>query len=147
MDTRGHVLIRGLWEQQTDAIIDIKLSNADANTYRFEPMDKLLARWEKTNKDKHSEHCHKQWKYFPQFVIYVDGMIGKESLVILTNLIRLMAEKMDEPISHVHVWINGRSEIAAARSYSQIICGDRLPSPLRDRDPDWDPASVFGLAQ
>ena len=91
--------------------MDVKPGNADANTYRFEPMDKLLDRWEKTNKDKHSEHCHKQWKYFPQFVIYVDGMIGKESLVILANLIRLMAENVDEPTSQMQGWINGQIAI------------------------------------
>ena len=35
-----------------------------------------------------------------------DGMLGKEALVILTNLSLLMAEKLKEPISHVHGWVN-----------------------------------------
>ena len=33
---------------------------------------------------------------FYPFVISVDGMHEKEALVVLTNLIRLMAEKMEE---------------------------------------------------
>ena len=49
-------------------------------------MDKLLAFWEKVNKDKYGKHCHEQRKYFSLFVLSVDGMIGKEALVVLTNL-------------------------------------------------------------
>ena len=74
-------------------------------------------------------------------------MLGREALVVLTNLIQLMAAKMDEPISHVHGWINGRIPILVARSYSQMIRGDRLPSPLRDREPDWEPSQGLRLAQ
>ena len=31
-DTRGDVMIRGLWYRQVDAIIDVKLGDADADT-------------------------------------------------------------------------------------------------------------------
>ena len=74
-------------------------------------------------------------------------MLGREALDVLENLSQLMAAEMDEPISHVRVWINGRIEIAVARSYSQIIHGYRLPNPLRDQYPKWDPELGLGLAQ
>ena len=38
---------------------------------------------------------------FSPFVLYVDGILGKEDLVVLAILIRLIAEKMAEPIYHV----------------------------------------------
>ena len=44
METRGGFLIRGLWESQTDAIIDVRFGDANADTYKYEPMDNLLAR-------------------------------------------------------------------------------------------------------
>ena len=44
-DMRGDVMIRGLWDRQFDAIIDVKLVDADANTYKYDPMKSLLARW------------------------------------------------------------------------------------------------------
>ena len=56
-------------------------------------------------------------------------MIGKEALVLLTNSSRLMAEKMEEPILHVHIWINSRIAIAVTRFYSRIIGVDCLPVP------------------
>ena len=32
--TRGDVMIRGLWYRQFDAIIDVKLGDSDADTYK-----------------------------------------------------------------------------------------------------------------
>ena len=37
------------------------------DTYKYEPMDKLLYRWEKENNDKHCNKCHEQRKYFVHF--------------------------------------------------------------------------------
>ena len=73
-------------------------------------------------------------------------MLGREALVVLANLSRLMAAKIDEPIFHVQGWINGRIAITVARSYSCIICGDILPSSLWDQEPYWDPEFGLGLA-
>ena len=47
METRGGILIQGLWEIHTDAIIDIIFGYDDADTYKYDPMDKLLVIWEK----------------------------------------------------------------------------------------------------
>ena len=47
LETRGDVLIWGLWEIHTDDIIDIRFGDLDADTYKNEPMDKLLDFWDK----------------------------------------------------------------------------------------------------
>ena len=85
-------------------------------------MEELLDWWEKIKKYNHGKKCHKQWKYFSPFVLSVGGMIGREALIVLTNLIQLMAEKMNEPILHVQGWIKSRIAITVARSYSLVIC-------------------------
>ena len=79
-------MVQGLWDPQVDAIIDVKIGDADADTYKYEPMTALLARCEKIKKDKHGEHCHNQWKHFSPFVLSVDGMLGRESLVFISQL-------------------------------------------------------------
>ena len=58
-----------------------------------------------------------------------------------------MVAKLEEIISHVRGWVNGRITIGVARSYSRMICGARLPSPLWDREPDWDLGPGLVLAQ
>ena len=70
-------MIRGFRDRQVDAIIDVKLGDADADTYKYELMTALLARWENIKKDKHSNHCHDQRKHFLPFVLSVDGMLGR----------------------------------------------------------------------
>ena len=44
-DSRGDVMIRGLWDRQVDAIIDVWLGDAGADMYKHEPMTKLPANW------------------------------------------------------------------------------------------------------
>ena len=127
---RGEFLIRGSWESQAEAIIDVRLGGPDCNTHKKEPMGTLLAQREKEKKDKHGKHCHKERKYFSPFALSVDGMLGKEALVLLVNLSRLVAAKMEEPISYMRGWVNGRITIAVTISYSRMIRGARLPIPL-----------------
>ena len=74
-------------------------------------------------------------------------MILIEDLVILVNLSQLMADKIEEPISHVQGWINGWIAIAVVRSYSGTIHRDHPPITLPDRDSDWKSSSGLGLAK
>ena len=89
METRGDFIIRGLWEIQTDAIINVIFGDSDTDTYKKEATGKLLARWEKESRYKDGNKWHEQG-IFSTFVLLVDGMLGKENLVVLTNLRRLM---------------------------------------------------------
>ena len=116
------------------------------DTYKYKPVISLLARWEKINKYKHSKHCHYQQKHILLFVILVLGMLGREPRIVLYQLSQVMAEKKKEPLYQVGGWVNGRIAIAVVSSYSQIIHVCWLPSPLREREPDWDPESGIRLA-
>ena len=64
LETRGYVLIWGVYDRHTNATIDVKLGNADIDTYIFEPMKTLLARWKKTKKDKNGNKFHEQRIFF-----------------------------------------------------------------------------------
>ena len=44
-ETRGDVMIQSLWDLRVDAIIDVKIGDADADTYKYKPKKALLARW------------------------------------------------------------------------------------------------------
>ena len=136
METQGDVIIWGLRELQTDAIIGVKFGDTDNYTYKNDLMYKILTRREKKQTNNHGKRCHKQWKHFNPFFLSVDVMLGKEALVVLMNLSQLMTEKMDEPILHVQIWINGQVAIAVSRLYSCMIRGARLLSDMRDQDPD-----------
>ena len=85
-------------------------------------MDKLLSVWEKTKKYKHGKVCYNQWSHFSPFVLSVDGVMGKEALVVLATLSRLMDAKLDEPIFHVTVWVKVGVVIMFARLYYRVLC-------------------------
>ena len=38
-------MILGLWYRQVKSIIDVKLSDSDADSYKYEPMTALLDWW------------------------------------------------------------------------------------------------------
>ena len=65
-------------------------------------------------------------------------MLKKEALVVLTNLIKIMAEKIMEPISHVCGWVNAWTSITLARLYYHVIRGYCIPGPLNYWEPDWE---------
>ena len=50
-ETPGDMLIRGLWKIQTDAIIDSRFRESDAEIYVKEEIYTLFHRWEQTKKE------------------------------------------------------------------------------------------------
>ena len=87
-----------LWDSQVDDIIDVKLVDADANKYKYKPMKSLLARWENIKKYKHGKHYHERRKCFSPFVLSVDGILGREAPVGISQLSWIMAEKREETL-------------------------------------------------
>ena len=76
--------------------------------------------------------------FYSPFVLSGNGMLGKDYLFVILNLSRLMAEIIEEPISHIRGLVNGWIAIAVMRFYSRIIRRACLTSPLWDRDMYWD---------
>ena len=79
-------MIQDLLYHQVDAIIYVNLGDTDVDMHKYKPMTSLLARWEKIKKYKHGKHCHDQRKHFSPFVISVGIILGREALVVLSQL-------------------------------------------------------------
>ena len=91
-------MIQSLWYCQVKSIIDVKLGDSDAYSYKYEPMAALLARWETIKNYNHGKHYHDQRKNFLPLILSVVGMLGREALVVLVQLSQTMAEKREEPL-------------------------------------------------
>ena len=74
-------------------------------------------------------------------------MIGKEVLFVLSDFSQIIAKKIEEAISNLREWVNGRIAIIVARLYSHKIRGDILPSTLQEQNPDWESKSGLVLEQ
>ena len=69
-------MVQDLWDFQVKAIIDVKIGDADEDSYKYEPIAALLSRLETIKMDKHSKHFHDQGKKNSPFILSVDGMLG-----------------------------------------------------------------------
>jgi hypothetical protein len=116
----GDVLIRGLWQQGTDAIIDVRITDLDAKSnISLAPMKVLAAQHEREKKRKYLEPCLEQCRHFSPFVVSTDGLIGKEAQTIMKKLPARLAEKSGKPYSVVCGYANGaRMSIAIVRATS-----------------------------
>ena len=79
----GDVVIQGLWSGQVEAIIDVIIGDSGVDSYKYEPMEALLFCWKTIENYKHGKNCNEQRKHFFSFVLSVDGIIGRETLVVL----------------------------------------------------------------
>ena len=94
-ETLGGVVVRGLWDRQVDAIIGVKIGDADADTYKYETMAALLSRWKNIKKYKHGKHFHDQQKQFSSFFLSVDRILWREALVRIYQFSQVIAEKRE----------------------------------------------------
>ena len=83
----------------------------------------FFTQWEKLKKDNHSHNYHDRQKHFPQYLLLVDGIMGKEDQFLLATLSQLMAAKIDEFILYFAGWVNERIKITVARLYYRVLHG------------------------
>ena len=136
-EKRSDVSIRGIYESQMEAIIDIRFGYDDAETYNKEVIDTFFLSGKKLrrtitvstamiNRNKISD------------ILSVDGVVGKDSQVVIAALSRLIAANMKEPISHIKGWVNSWIAISVVRLNSRMFHVYQVPSPLHNREPDWE---------
>ena len=83
-----------------EAIIEFIFRYYDSETYVKEVMDVLFPRCLKLiSTSTGGTDASNRKKYM--FILSVNGMVGKEAQVVLATLSRLMASKMEEPVSYV----------------------------------------------
>ena len=67
LETRCDFLIKGLWESQTDAIIDVIFGDTDADAYNNEPVKNILAHWEREKNTSTGSTVTSNEDNFPYF--------------------------------------------------------------------------------
>ena len=91
----------------------------------------------KRKKNKNDKKCNEKQKHFSLFIFSVDGVLDKYSQVLFKQFSQLIAKKLEQQVPHVHTTIKGKIVIAVAQSYLRMLCVDRLPGTLQERDPNW----------
>jgi hypothetical protein len=144
-EERGDLLIRSLWANGTDCIIDVRMTDTDAPSYRNREPVKVLESQEREKKKKYLQPCLDQRRHFSPFVVSTDGMLGKEATTLLKKLSARIAEKHGGTYSHVCGAMRARMSIAIVRATHLCLRGSRIPaSQMSNRRLQWEDSA--GLA-
>jgi hypothetical protein len=145
-EDRGDLLIRGLWQNGTDCIIDVRVTDINAKSQRHFPPDKVLLKHERKRKSKHLNACLDQRQHSTPFVLSTDGQLGIEAKVLLKRLSDLLADKWDKPYSVVCGYVNARMSIVITRATHLCLRGSRIPAGhISAKHPMWEDAASLGL--
>ena len=100
-DLRGDIIIKGLFEQNQDCIIDVRVTDTDAPSYRTRNPYSFIKSQEAEKKKKYLRLCLEQRRTFVPFVVSVDGIIGREGRSLLKQITLRLADKWKKPQSVV----------------------------------------------
>jgi hypothetical protein len=143
---RGDLLIRGCWSNGTHCIIDVRITDTDADSNRRRDPLKILEEHEREKKKKYLAYCIQQRRHFTPFVVSTDGLIGREGKTLLRKLSSLLAEKSGKSYSTVCGYVNSRMSIAIARATHLSLRGSRIPtSKMSVRLPQWEDCAGMNL--
>jgi hypothetical protein len=119
--------IRGLWQPQRDALIDIRVVDSDANSYvaRRHTVAQILNSAQEEKKRKYLTACSARRADFTPFVVTCDGALGPEATRLVEELGSRLSNKWGRPYSVVIGWLRARITVAAIRATSLCIRGAR----------------------
>ena len=78
--------IRGVCLPQTEALLDIRVTDADAPSYLTRSVGSVLAMAEEEKKQKFVSAVEARRGSFSPFVVMVDGVMGPEAVLFLRRL-------------------------------------------------------------
>jgi hypothetical protein len=144
---RGDLLVRGLFQRGMDCIIDVRVTDLDAKSYRNQDPAKVLANQEKQKKSKYLQECLQQRRAFVPFVVSTDGMLGYEANNLLRQVSRKLANKWRLPYSKVCSIVRTRVGIAIVRATHLCLRGSRQPASQISRKLLWEDGAGTGLME
>jgi hypothetical protein len=145
-EDQGDLLIRGLWQNGTDCIIDVRVTDINANSQRHLPPDKVLLKHEREKKSKYLNACLDQRRHFTPFVLSTDGQLGIEAKVLLKRLSALLTDKWDKSYSVVCGYVSAHMSIATTRATHLCLRGSLIPAGhISAKHPMWEDATGLEL--
>ena len=129
--TRGDVSIYGFWAPGTKCILDVRITDPSAKSYRKKDPRKVLETQEKEKKDKYLRKCLEKRMHFTPLVFSVDGMAGREAKKAMKNLASLLAAKWERPHGQMVHYVKTSVAISLCRSVTMMLRDSRNCGPDR----------------
>ena len=120
-EARGDVLVHDLWEGGSWCVLDIRITDTDAPSYKHISSAKVLERAAKAKKAKYLQPCLDRRRNFTPLVYSVDGMACNEAMAFEKQIACLLAEKWDQLYSDMLDYIRGRMGTAIIRTNTVLL--------------------------
>ena len=129
---RTDLLVRGVWEPQVMASLDLCIINADAPCYQNTNRStaSILKQHETSKKAHHRRVTEEGRMSFTPLAVTVDGVWGRESLHFLRRLAATLVERegwRSRSYGNVLGWVRARLSSALVRAVGQCLRGSRVP--------------------
>ena len=98
-EQKSDLIIRDLWQQETDSFHDIRVVNTDALSYVRKLPKKCLHEAERGEKKIYPEACLQQRQHFSPFLALVDRLLGVEATATLKRIDSRLATNCRQPYS------------------------------------------------
>jgi hypothetical protein len=90
---RADLTIRGLWQLQEVAFLDIRVVDSDAASYVDKPAMDVLKAHEEEKVRKYNDSCAAMGGSFTPFVISADGVLAPQAWKVIQTLAAQLTEK------------------------------------------------------
>ena len=120
----ANLSIRGVWQPQTVALFDVRVTDTDALSHSQRVVSVILSSAEEAKK-KYSEAAALRRASFTPFVVSVDGVLGREANFCIKYLAQKLAHKWEKSNSEVLGWMRARLSFAILRATNLCLRGSR----------------------
>eukprot|EP00923_Selenidium_pygospionis_P019153 GHVN01033520.1.p1 GENE.GHVN01033520.1~~GHVN01033520.1.p1 ORF type:complete len:376 (+),score=31.07 GHVN01033520.1:296-1423(+) len=123
---KADLLIRGVWEPQTQALLDVRVTDTDAASRRDHKPRDVVSRQEDEKKKLLNEECLKKRSTFTPFVVSVDGMLAEEAKRFVQAIARRLTKKWAISYSKTMGWVRTRLAFSILRATNLCLRGSRV---------------------
>ena len=106
--------VRGVWNPQTEALLDARVVNNDAQSYASRSVTSVLDSIARAKKTKHCQACVERRADFTPFIVSTNGVIQREGQHFLKCLAARLAVKWLKPYSEGMHFIRVRLSISSS---------------------------------
>ena len=136
LEERGDTGVASFWTKGTQCIFDVRVTNLDSSSQLKREPEACLRAHEKEKMKKYNAACLERRKTFTPLVFSCDGMKGPQAKAAMKRLAKVLADKWEQPYSHVCNYVNSQMAIALVRATSYCLRGARKKLE-RPSCPNW----------
>jgi hypothetical protein len=129
-DDRGDILLLGFWTCGTDCIVDVRVTNTDAKSYRHRDPVKVIAMQEKEKKGEVPRTLSQQQRHFTPFVCSTNGLLGREAETLAKRLVAKLSNKWQMTYAQVCRCVKAQLSIAIVHKTHMCLHGGGIPAHL-----------------